>query len=247
MENGGKYTNPSVAAREASSQKGALRHGGGLKNGIKLAATGLLLMVPISIVLSLLYTLLVFILFKGNAFITGYIENIFILPCFSYPLACALALNFTKKRAEKKKAKGSTDIHAPRVSKAANEILKYFTIIAETLALIGCVMSTFSVTAFNNTGFSYAEGDFPLSQAQCDYSSVEFIGIIEGYYVEKEYFKESYAVVRTISGRTIDLYNSTWYSCKEITKNKKHFEKQGIEIKTFKTIEEYEKYKTTQQ
>lgn len=247
MENGGKYNNPSAAVREASSQKGSLRHGGGFKNGIKLAGTGLLLMVPVSVALALLYTLLAFIFFKDSTFTTGYIENIFMLPCFSYPLACALALNITKKRAEKKKTKGSTHIHAPRASKTANEILKCFTIIAETLAVIGCVMCVFSITAFNDTSFSYAESDFPLSQAECDYSGVEFIGIIEGYYVEKEYVKESYAVVRTISGRTIDLYNSTWYSCKEITKNKKLFEKQGIEIKTFKTFEEYEQYKSTQQ
>ena len=247
MEKGGKYENPSDTVKQASSQNGALRHGGGLKNGVKLALTSLLLMLPVSLILVLIYTLFSYVFFKDSVFTVGFIENLFVLPCFSYPLACALAINITQRRAAKRDKKSNSTIHPPRASKTANNILKYFTIIGETLAVIGCVVCTFSITAFNDKSFSYADSDFPLSQQECNYSAVEFIGIIEGYCVEKEYIEESYAVARTISGRTIDLYNSTWHSCKEITKNKKLFEKQGIEIKTFKTIEEYEKYKATQQ
>ncbi len=242
MEKGGKYENPSDAVKQASSQNGALRHGGGLKNGVKLALTSLLLMLPVSVILALIYTLLAYVFFKDSVFTVGFIENLFVLPCFSYPLACALAINITQRRSAKRGKDSNSTIHPPRASITANSILKYFTIIGETLAVIGCVVCAFSITAFNDKSFSYADSDFPLSQQECNYSAVEFIGIIEGYYVEKEYVEENYAVARTISGRTIDLYNSTWYSCKEITKNKKFFEKQGIEIKSFKSLEEYEEY-----
>ena len=50
---------------------------------------------------------------------------------------------------------------------------------------------------------------------------------------------KSYVVVKTKSGQTIDLYNSTWLSINKILKNEDFFKEKGIEIKVFKTYENY--------
>ena len=57
----------------------------------------------------------------------------------------------------------------------------------------------------------------------------------------KNLIEEKYIIPKTKSGFTIDLYNSTFYTTESFLKHKAFFKEKGIEIKTFKTIEEYEK------
>ena len=68
--------------------------------------------------------------------------------------------------------------------------------------------------------------------------------VIEGFYNKNnKFYEEKYIVVKTKSGQTIDLYNSTWLSANKFTENEDFFAEQGIEIKTFKTFEDYKKQK----
>ena len=57
----------------------------------------------------------------------------------------------------------------------------------------------------------------------------------------KKFVEDKYIIAKTKSGFTIDLYNSTFYTTESFLKHKAFFKEKGIEIKTFKTIEEYEK------
>lgn len=243
LENGGTSKNISKTAKTASAQEGILRHGGGVKASLKMIALSLLFTAPVTLLLALIYMALCLIIFRGSAFTVGYIENILLLPFFSFLLGIALALNFTKHREENKKHKSSKTIHTPKAPKAVNEILKYFTIIAESLALIGCLTCVFSSTPFYDSSFRYSQEDFPLSQSICEYSSIKFIGVVEGFYNENQFYEEKYIVIRTVSGQTIDLYNSTWLSCNNLLKNEEFFKEKGIEIKYFETFEDYESYK----
>lgn len=243
LESGGTSNNISKTAKEASLKKGVLRHGGGVKASFKTILLSLLFTVPVFLCLALIYICFCFILFRGNVFITGFFENIIILPFFSFPLGIAFSLNFTKQKAENRKHKDSKSVHTPKSPRAVNELLKYFTIITETLALIGCITCVFSSTVFYKESFKYSEADFPFSQSSCDYSSIEFAGVIEGLCKDNKFYEEKYVVLRTVSGQTIDLYNSTWLSYDIITENEAFFNDKGIEIKTFKTYEDYESYK----
>ncbi len=244
LENGGKSNPISNAVAEASMKKGALRHGGGVKSALKTIAFSLLFTIPVAIGLGLIYTAICALLFRGNVFIAGFYENLLILPFFSFLLGTALALNFVKSRQENKKKTDEKTVHTPKAPKAVNEALKYFTIAAESLALIGCITCVFSTAPFYEYYFEYSQEDFPLSQSECMYESIDFIGVIEGFYDKNnKFYEEKYIVVKTKSGQTIDLYNSTWLSANKFTENEDFFTEQGIEIKTFKTFEDYKKHR----
>lgn len=243
LECGGTSESISKTAKEASAKKGVLRHGGGVKSSLKMIGLSLLFTIPVSLLLALVYMGLSLIIFKGSIFAVGYKENLILLPFFSFLSGIAVALNLLKHREENKKHKNAKTIHSPKAPKAVNEVLKYFTIVAESLALIGCLTCVFSSTPFYESSFRYSQEEFPLSQSSCDYSSVDFIGVIEGFYSENKFYEEKYIVIRTVSGQTIDLYNSTWLSFNDFMTNENFFKEKGIEIKSFKTFEEYETYK----
>ncbi len=245
LENGGTSENISKIAKEASAKNGILRHGGGIKATLKIIALSLLFTIPVTVLLAFVYIVLCHILFRGSEFTVGYSENLVILPIFCFLSGIAISLNFIKHREENRKHKNEKSIHTPKAPKAVNEILKYFTIAAESLALIGCLTCVYSSTPFYEESFKYSHEDFPLSQSECMYESIDYIGVIEGFYDDREsnkFYDEKYIVVKTKSGQTINLYNSTWLSFDTFMNNKAFFEKKGIEIKNFKTFEEYENY-----
>lgn len=244
LENGGTSESITKTAKEASASKGILRHGGGAKASIKMIGLSLLFTIPATVCAVLVFSLLCLIYFKGSEFAVGFYENALLLPFFSFILGIALSLNYTKHRTENRKHTDEKSVHSPKSPKAVNEIVKYFTIVAETLALIGCLTSVFSITAFYKDSFKYSQADFPLSQNECMYSSVDYIGVIEGFYDEKNnFYEEKYIVVKTKSGQTIDLYNSTWYSADKLLEKDSFLKEKGIEIREFKTLEEYENTK----
>ena len=240
LEKGGTSENISKTAKEASAEKGVLRHGGGVKASLKLIGLSILFTVPVSVVFAIVYTVLCAILFRGSIFTAGYFENLLIAPFFCFILGVAIAVNLTKHRQESKNNTGKTAIHTPKAPKSVNEILKYFTIAAESLALIGCLTCVFSTTPFFESYFKYSQEDFPLSQSVCEYKSVDFIGVIEGFCDEKgNFYEEKYVVIKTASGQSLDLYNSTRLSADIVLKNEAFFTEKGIEIKSFKTFEDY--------
>ena len=239
IENGGKANSENKLVKDASIEKGAVRHGGGVKGSLKILAYTLLLSIPVSLGLALFYFLFCAVLFRESQFILGFWENIFFIPMFGSLLSVALSLKLISKKKDKK-VPDEKEVHTPK-SEITEKILKHYTIIAETLALIGCLTSVYSTTAFFEDSFRYSQEDFPLSQSVCNYESVEYFAIIEGYMVKDKFTEEKYVIARTISGATIDLYNSTYYSADEILKNKDFLKEKNIGIKQFKTIEEYEK------
>ena len=241
LENGGTSKGITTTAKEASAVKGILRHGGGVKASFKMIGFSLLFTILSSFAGGLVFTLLYAIFFRDAQFTTGFFENIILLPFFCFPLGIALSLNFVKHREENRRHTDEKSVHSPKSPKAVNEILKYFTVFAETLALIGCLTSVYSSTAFYVDSFKYSQENFPFSQSECMYSSVDYIAVIDGFYDKNsKFYEEKYIIVKTESGQTIDLYNSTWCSARDFIENSSFFVEKGIEIKSFKTFEEYE-------
>lgn len=240
IENGGTSEKASETVMQASAKKGMLRHGSGLKESFGILFFTLVFTIPVALVLVAFYFLLVHILFGDSIITAGVTENIIPIPFFSIPLGLALSINFIKHKNETTNLVDSKSVHKLKSPKAVNELLKYFTICAETLALIGCVTSLFSVTAFYTESVKYAETDFPFSQSECDYSAIEYVAVFDGYYYEDEFVEEKYAVIKTTSGKTIDLYNSTWLSWEMLVENEAFFKEKGIEIKYFQSDKDYE-------
>ncbi len=239
IENGGKADTENKLVKDASIEKGSLRHGGGIKGSLKILGYTLLLSIPVSLGLALFFILFCAVLFRESQFVIGFWENLFFIPMFGSLLSIALSLKLLNRKSGKKKEDKKT-VHSPK-SAITENILKYYTIIAETLALIGCLTSVYSTTAFYEDSFRYSLEDFPLSQSVCDYEGIEYFAVIEGYTYKDKFTEEKYVIARTISGSTIDLYNSTYISVDEFLKNEEFFKGKGIKIKKFKTIEEYEK------
>jgi hypothetical protein len=242
ISNGGQPQKKTTAVKQASSKEGYARHGGSLKDCLKLMLLSILLEIPLTAVFTLFYAIASHMLYKDSIFTFGFEESWWPIPFFCFMLALAIASLITRKKERKKKTDGKT-VHAPRESEITKGFFKYFTIIAETLAIIGCLSSAFSIVPFYEDHFCYPEGDFPLSQHECRYEAIEYAAIVEGYYADKTFIEEEYIVLHTISGKTIDLYNSTWNSCDELRKNENFFKEKDIEIKHFKTFDEYEKNK----
>lgn len=240
IENDGTSENASETVTQASAKKGMLRHGGGLKDCLGTFFFTFVFTIPVALVMVAFYFILLHILFGDSTITPGVKENIIPILFFCVPLGLALSINFIKHKTETTKLVDSKSVHKLKSPKAINEILKYFTICAETLALFGCITSLFSVTAFNATSVKYAETDFPFSQSECNYSAIEYIAILDGYYYENEFVEEKYAVIKTTSGKTIDLYNSTWLSWEELVENEAFFKEKGIEIKYFESDKDYE-------
>ncbi len=80
LENGGTSSTISKTAREASTEKGALRHGGGVKGAFRLLGLTVLFSIPVIAGALLLFALGYMFIFRDNVFTVGLKENLLIIP-----------------------------------------------------------------------------------------------------------------------------------------------------------------------
>ena len=239
LENGGDSLSLSSAVKNASFEKGAVRHGGGIKGAVTLFAISLFFDVLISVVLFGIFYLICIFSFKDSIFITGITENVIILPVFSSLLSTALGIHFIKHRERKAKSKGDKTVHSPRAAKSTEMFLKYFTIVSECIAILGLLTCINSTTVFYENSFKYSEEIFPLTQTEIDYSAIDYLALVDGYTADDKFQKDPHIIAVTKSGEKIDLYNSTYFSAEEFKeKSDEFFAEKGILFKNFKTPEE---------
>ena len=233
LENGGKAPKLSEAADSASTEKGTARQGTDAKGSLKILLYTLLLVVPICAIMTGLFMGLTYLTAKDNLFIYGIKENLIFLPFFSTVPAIALALNiFSKKKAENK------NIHIPTLPPKVKTILKYFTIMAESVAVIALFTCVNSTLVLRDSDFLYSTEDFPLSRTSCQYSSIDYAAVVEGYTYKGEFQEDPHIVFVTKSGATIDVYNSTFLSAEKFQKETKgFFEEKNIPFEQIKAIE----------
>ena len=168
-----------------------------------------------------------------SLFIYGIKENLIFLPFFSTLPAVAIALNiFFRKKAKNK------DIHIPALQPKAKTILKYFTILAESVAIISLFTCVNSTLVLRDNDFLYSTEDFHLSRTSCQYSSVDYVAVVEGYTNNGKFLEDPHIVFVTKSGTVIDVYNSTFFSSEIFEKETKDFfEGKDISFKQLKSIE----------
>ncbi len=237
LEKGGKAPEPSETAKQASANRGVERHGGGKKGSIKFLFKALLFTIPALVACILLFLGLVFVTSQDALFVYGIKENLIFL-CFT-PLLIgfSIALNLSNRSNKKDKKITKETIQKPPLPQYAKTILKYFTIAVETVALIivwSCVNSTL---VFYENGFSYSTDDIPLSKTFCEYDSINYAAIVEGYYYDNSFREDPHIVLVTKSGEKLDLYNSTFFSTEKFEKETVPFlAEKGIETKYLKTI-----------
>lgn len=240
IRDGGKASKPTETLQKASAEKGARRHGETLFGAVKIFLLGLLIDIPVSAVLIGIFFIVSKILFHNAVLYMGFWENIFMMPFFGSLVSMCISLNITKNRRKKNKKNGDKTIQDVKTPKAVDTLLKYLTIIGETLALIGCISSIYSTAVFYEDRVGYATSDFPFSHAECKYESVDSVAIVEGYYQGDKFVRSPYVAIVTESGAVIDLYNATMLSADDFSKHTDFLEEKGIEITEVKTIEELE-------
>lgn len=238
IENGGKALPLSETANAASMKEGAKRHDAGVKGAFKFLGFTLLFDIPVTLVMVGLFLLLSSIYFRGNIYISGIWENLVLLPSLGVMLSGAFSLRFIKHQKTKTKKESDKTVYTPSAGKTAETFLKYFTILGESLAILGLLTCVFSTTVFYENSFKYHVEDFPLKQSECNYSSIEYFAVIDGFAVNEEFREEPYIVAVTKSGEKIDLYNSTFLTADIFQKETEFLKDKGIEIKEFKTIED---------
>ncbi|MBE6799686.1 MAG: hypothetical protein E7529_00620 [Ruminococcaceae bacterium] len=233
LENGGKAPALSQTANTASTEKGSARQGTDAKGSLKILLYTLLLTIPLSAVMIALFLGLAYLTATDNIFIYGIKENLIFLPFFSTLPAVAIALNiFFRKKAKNK------DVHIPALQPKAKTVLKYFTILAESVAIIALFTCVNSTLVLRNNDFLYSTEDFPLSRTSCQYSSIDYAAIVEGYTYKGEFQEDPHIVFVTKSGTTIDVYNSTFFSTNKFKQETETFLKEkDIQIKEIKTID----------
>ncbi len=237
LEKGGKAFEISETAKNASADKGAVRHGGGVKGGLRLLGYTFLYLIPVDVALCVFYYIASVLLYKGSVFTYGIGEGLIFVPFMGMLMAIALAAKKMWKN-ENTTDNSPSAVHTPK-SSATDNLLKYFIIAGETIALLGVMTCVFSVTPFYNDRFSYGVDDFPLSQETCRYESVDYFAVVEGYIIgENKFTEDKYIAVKTKSGAVIDLYNSTCFTAETFTEREEFFKEKGIEIKKVKTVEE---------
>ena len=233
LEKGGKAPELSQAANDASSKKGSARQGTDAKGSLKFLLYTLLLTLPISAVMAALFFGLTYLTATDSNFIYGIKENLIFLPFFSSVPAIALTLNIIARKKSKNKS-----IHTPALPPKAKTILKYFTIIAESLAIIALFTCVNSTLVLRDNDFLYSTEDFPLSRATCQYSTIDYTAFVEGYTYKGEFQEDPHIVFVTKSGATIDLYNSTFYSAEKFKEETEAFlESKDIPFKHFQVID----------
>ena len=237
IENGGKTEEISPAVKNASVEKGVVRHGGGAKGALKLLAVSLFFDILVSVVLFGIFYLICTFSFKNSIFITGISENIILIPLFASLVSMALGIHFIKHREKKAKAQGDKTIHSVKFNKATEMFLKYFTITSECVAILGLLTCVNSTAVFYENSFKYSEEIFPLSQSEINYSAIDYFALVDGYTIDGKFQKDPHIIAVTKSGEQIDLYNSTFFSAEKFKENStEFFEEKGIEFKEIKTF-----------
>ncbi len=233
LENGGKAPQLSEASEAASSEKGTSRQGTDAKGSLKLLLYTLLFALPITIFMSAIFLIITHITATDNIFIFGIKENLIFMPIFALLPSLTVALNiFAHKKVKNK------DIHTPPLPPKAKALLKYFTIITESVALIAVFACANSTLVLRENSFLYSTEEIPLSRTTCEYSSIDYVALVDGYTYKDEFQEDPHIVFVTKSGTIIDVYNSTCFSSEEFKKGTESFLKErGIEIKELKTIE----------
>lgn len=233
LENGGKAPTLSETANSASTEKGTARQGTDAKGSLRILLYTLLLTIPISAIMIGLFFALTYLTATDSLFIFGIKENLIFLPFFSTLPAITIALNiFLRKKAKNK------DVHIPTLQPKAKTVLKYFTILAESVAIITLFTCVNSTLVLRDNDFLYSTEDFPLSRTSCQYSSIDYAAVVEGYTYKGKFQKDEHIVFVTKSGTTIDVYNSTFFSADKFKKETEKFlNEKGVEIKTLKTID----------
>ncbi len=219
IKEGGKASKPTETLEKASSENGARRHGETWLGAIKIFLLGLLIDVPVSAVLIAIFFIVSKILFHNAVLYMGFFENVFMMPFFGSLVSMCIAIHITKNRRKKNK-NGDKTVQDVKTPNAVNTLLKYVTIVGETLALIGCISSIYSTAVFYEDRVAYPVSDFPFSHAECKYESIDSVAIV------------------TESGAILDLYNATMLSAEDFSKHTDFLEEKGIEIIEVKTIEE---------
>lgn len=236
LERGGKAPEQSETVKNASAKKGASRHGGDAKGAFKFFLQAVLYTIPVAAVCVLLFLALVFLFSRDAFFVSGIKENLVFLPFCGILMGFTVALNILARKEPKRKSR--KDIQKPPLPQAAKTLLKYYTIAVETLTIVLVLTSVNSTSAFFRDGFSYSTDDFPLSKSYCEYSSVDYAAVVEGYLYEGEFTEDPHIVFVTKSGEKLDLYNSTFFSAERFEKEASPILKEkGIETKHFKTLE----------
>ena len=233
LENGGKAPELSQAATSATAEKGTARQGTDAKGSLKILLYTLLLTIPVSTIMIALFLGATYLTTADSLFIYGIKENLIFLPFFSTLPAVAIALNiFFRKKAKNK------DIHIPALQPKAKTILKYFTILAESVAIISLFTCVNSTLVLRDNDFLYSIEDLPLSRSTCQYSSIDYAAVVEGYTYKGEFQEDPHIVFVTKSGVTIDLYNSTFYSAEKFKEETEAFlESKDIPFKHFQVID----------
>lgn len=237
IKGGGKASKPTETLEKASPEKGARRHGETWLGAIKIFFLGLLIDVPVSAVLIAIFFIVSKILFHNAVLYMGFFENVFMMPFFGSLVSMCIAIHITKNRRKKNK-NGDKTVQDVKTPNAVNTLLKYVTIVGETLALIGCISSIYSTAVFYEDRVAYPVSDFPFSHAECKYESVDSVAIVEGYYQGDKFIRSPYVAIVTESGAILDLYNATMLSADDFSKRTGFLEEKGIEIIEVKTIEE---------
>lgn len=237
IENGGKPEETSSVVKNASVEKGVVRHGGGAKGAVKLLFISLFFDILVSVALFGIFYLICAFSFKDSIFITGISENMVLIPVFAFLLATALGIHFIKHREQKVKSQGDKTIHSPKFSKTTEIFLKYFTITAECVAILGLLTCVNSTAVFYENSFKYSEEFFPLSQNEINYAAIDYFALVYGYTVDGKFQKDPHVIAVTKSGEQIDLYNSTFFSAEKFKENStEFFEEKGIEFKEIKNF-----------
>lgn len=233
LENGGKAPQLSQTATDASTEKGTARQGTDAKGSLKILLYTLLFTIPVSAVMIALFFVLTYLTATDGIFVYGIKENLIFLPFFSTLPAIAIALNiFLRKKAKKK------DVHIPALPQKSKTALKYFTILAESVAIIALFTCVNSTLVLRDSDFLYSTEDFPLSRTTCQYNSIDYVAVVEGYTYKGKFQEDPHIVFVTKSGTTLDVYNSTFFSADDFKKETESFLKEkNIEIKSLKTLD----------
>ncbi len=239
IENGGNAENISNIAKKASVKNGINRHGGGTKDIFKLLGLSVIFDIALSVILFGAFCLICAFSFRENIFITGIWENAVLLPIFAFLLSTALGVHFLKHREKKVKKQGDKTVHSPKSDKLSENLLKYFTIALECVAIFGLLTCINSTSVFYENSFKYSEEFLPLSQNEINYSAIDYFALVDGYTTDGKFRKDPHIIAVTKSGEKIDLYNSTCFSAEKFkTETNDFFSEKGIEFKSFKTTEE---------
>lgn len=233
LENGGKAPVLSQAANAASTEKGTARQGTDAKGSLKILLYTLLLTIPLSAIMLGLFLGVTYLTTADSLFIYGIKENLIFLPFFSTLPAVATALNIFSRKKSKNK-----DIHIPTLQPKAKTILKYFTILAESIAIIALFTCVNSTLVLRDSDILYSTEDFPLSRTSCQYASIDYAAVVDGYNYDGKFQEDKHIVFVTKSGTKIDVYNSTFFSVDKFkNETEKFLKEKGIEIKQIKTID----------